>query len=236
MDEFNTVNDVQTDFVDPQTDDTSESVAEETPVESVVEPAPQQSKEDNAKYAEARRQAEAEARAVKMQNDRLLQALNGFGYEGSPEEIADALLAANQGTSVEEVRVEREAREAEEARINALRSETEYYRNIAIKSQMAEDLKQLQTVYPEIKSLNELDPKVFSIMKNGLDVLTAYEVMKAQADRNKKPTPPDIGGVDNSSSQEKDYYSPAEVDKLTSKDYDNPKIMERVRQSMLKWK
>lgn len=235
MDEFNTVNDVEV-GTEALQDDTSESVAEETPVESVVEPAPQQSKEDNAKYAEARRQAEAEARAVKMQNDRLLQALNGFGYEGSPEEIADALLAANQGTSVEEVRVEREAREAEEARINALRSETEYYRNIAIKSQMAEDLKQLQTVYPEIKSLNELDPKVFSIMKNGLDVLTAYEVMKAQADRNKKPTPPDIGGVDNSSSQEKDYYSPAEVDKLTSKDYDNPKIMERVRQSMLKWK
>jgi len=235
MDEFNTVNDVEV-VTEGLQDDASESITEETPVEPVVENAPQQSKEDNASYAAARRQAEAESRAIKMQNDRLVQALQKYGYEGSPEEMADALEAANLGTSVEEVKAEREAREAEDAKLNALKSENEYYRNIAIKSQMAEDLKQLQTVYPEVKSLNELDPKVFAIMKNGLDVLTAYEVLKTQADRNKKPTPPEIGGVDSSSSQEKDFYSPSEVDKLTSKDYDNPKIMERVRNSMLKWK
>jgi len=236
MDEFNTVDDVEV-GTEALQDDASESITEETLAETpVVEAAPQQSKEDNSKYAEARRTAEAEARAVRMQNDRLVQALNSYGYEGSPEEIADALEAASQGTSVEEVKAEREAREAEDSKFNALKSENEYFKSIAIKSQMAEDLKQLQTVYPEVKSLNELDPKVFEIMKNGLDVITAHEIVKAQTDRTKKPTPPEIGGVDNSSSQEKDFYTSAEVDKLTSKDYENPKIMERVRNSMLKWK
>lgn len=34
----------------------------------------------------------------------------------------------------------------------------------------------------------------------------------------------------------KEYYSPEDVDKLTSADYDNPTIMERVRKSMTRWK
>lgn len=34
---------------------------------------------------------------------------------------------------------------------------------------------------------------------------------------------------------EKTFYTPEEVDRLTDKDYDNPVIMQRVRESMLKW-
>lgn len=35
--------------------------------------------------------------------------------------------------------------------------------------------------------------------------------------------------------QEKTYYTPEEVDKLTPKDYNNPAVMRNVRASMLKW-
>lgn len=46
-----------------------------------------------------------------------------------------------------------------------------------------------------------------------------------------------IGSMkNNNSKEEKNYYSPEEVDKLTSKDLDDPKIFERVRESMAKWK
>ena len=53
----------------------------------------------------------------------------------------------------------------------------------------------------------------------------------------KAENPKSMGSVkDTGGSIEKDYYSPADVEKLTDKDLDNPKIFERVRQSMTKWK
>lgn len=42
-------------------------------------------------------------------------------------------------------------------------------------------------------------------------------------------TPTDTKGI-------KDFYTPEDVDRLTAADYKNPKVMERVRESMLKWK
>lgn len=36
--------------------------------------------------------------------------------------------------------------------------------------------------------------------------------------------------------QIKEYYTPEEVDKLSSKDLDNPTILKRVRNSMKRWK
>ena len=43
-----------------------------------------------------------------------------------------------------------------------------------------------------------------------------------------KNTPTDTKGI-------KDYYTPEDVDRLDAADYKNPKVMERVRESMLKW-
>jgi hypothetical protein len=51
-----------------------------------------------------------------------------------------------------------------------------------------------------------------------------------------KTQPASTGSVkDNSGITEKEYYSPEEVDKLTSAQLDNPKIWEAVRKSMTKW-
>lgn len=45
-----------------------------------------------------------------------------------------------------------------------------------------------------------------------------------------------IGSLKNGNSKEdKDYYTPDEVDKLTEKDLEDPKIFEKVRKSMLRW-
>lgn len=41
---------------------------------------------------------------------------------------------------------------------------------------------------------------------------------------------------DSGASNLKEYYSPEDVDKLSDKDYKNPEVMKRVRQSMTKWK
>ena len=239
MENLNTFDDVQTDFVDQSEADTevTSEVTEPTEVEPVEEIAkPQQSAEENSKYAEARRRAEAEARAIKAQNDRLLQALGQYGYEGTPDEVADAILAHTQGISVEEATAQREAEEKARSEKETLLSEMEFYRSKAIEKMMDDDLKTIQSVYPDVKNLKELGNEFFSLLGATKDPLLSYEAVQAKKAKTLKPTPQEIGAVNSSSSKEKDFYTPAEVDKLTSKDYDNPKIMERVRASMLKWK
>ncbi|MCQ2087690.1 MAG: hypothetical protein MJZ37_06450 [Bacilli bacterium] len=48
--------------------------------------------------------------------------------------------------------------------------------------------------------------------------------------------PEKIGSMKNGNTQEeKDFFTPEEVDKLTAEDYDNPQIFEKVRRSMAKW-
>jgi hypothetical protein len=218
----------------------AEEVTEPEPTEPIEEVAkPQQSAEENSKFAEIRRKYESENKKMKAEFDRLLDSLKGYGYEGSPQEIADALYAQNNGVSQEEAKAIREKEESALREKEELQSEIEMYKSLAIQKLMADDLSAIQSVHPEVKDLNELGEEFFSTLKalgEGRDPVLAYEIIKAKKDATTKKAPPEIGGVNQSSQKEKDFYTPAEVDKLTDKDYDNPKIMEAVRRSMSKWK
>ena len=245
MEDFNTVNEVEVGseaLQETEAEATSEvtETAEESSAVEVVEPAkPQQSAEENSKFAEIRRKYESENKKMKAEFDRLLDSLKGYGYEGSPQEIADALYAQNNGVSQEEARAIREKEESALREKEELQSEIEMYKSLAIQKLMADDLVAIQKVHPEVKDLKELGDEFFSTLKalgEGRDPVLAYEIIKAKKDATTKKAPPEIGGVNQSSQKEKDFYTPAEVDKLTDKDYDNPKIMEAVRRSMSKWK
>jgi hypothetical protein len=223
--------------VDAQdTEATTSEVTEEVTTEPVVETAKPQSAEENARFAAARREAESQAKALKAQNDRLMQALGQYGYQGSPEDIADALFAQSQGISVEEATAQRQAAEAENAKYQQLESQLETYRPLAIKALMAEDLAKVQTVNPEVKNLDDLGSDFFALMGALHDPILAYDALQAKKARETKPIPQDIGAVNSSSSKEKDFYTSAEVDRLTDKDMENPRIREVVRKSMFKWK
>jgi hypothetical protein len=222
--------------VDAQdTEATTSEVTEEVTTEPVVETAKPQSAEENARFAAARREAESQAKALKAQNDRLMQALGQYGYQGSPEDIADALFAQSQGISVEEATAQRQAAEAENAKYQQLESQLETYRPLAIKALMAEDLAKVQTVNPEVKNLDDLGSDFFALMGALHDPILAYDALQAKKTRETKPIPQDIGAVNSSSSKEKDFYTSAEIDKLTPADYDrDPKLLEKVRKSIYK--
>jgi chemotaxis protein histidine kinase CheA len=215
------------------TSEVTEVVAENETTEKVEPVAKVQSAEDNAKFAAARRAAEAEKNALKAQNDRLMQALGQYGYQGSPEDIADALFAQSQGISVEEATAQRQAAEAENAKYQQLESQLETYRPLAIKALMAEDLAKVQTVNPEVKNLDDLGGDFFALMGALHDPILAYDALQAKKARETKPIPQDIGAVNSSSSKEKDFYTSAEIDKLTSADYDrDPKLLDKVMKSI----
>lgn len=84
------------------------------------------------------------------------------------------------------------------------------------------------------------------IEDTGLDIRTglkAYVKANKQnvidnftAKEGKAGIPSTGSAKDSGASKLKEYYSPEDVDNLSAKDYDDPEIMKRVRQSMMKWK
>jgi hypothetical protein len=248
METENTLNEVQEAVVESQTTETVQSEAEQ--VESVTETTesqegvakPQQSREENSAIAQARKQFEAEQRAQKAQNDRLLKALGQYGYQGTPEEIADMLTAQSQGITIEQAKAVRQQQEAEDAKFTQLQAENEFFRSIAKSAAMKEDLTTLKSAYPNdakvqsLKDITELGNDFFGFMSALKDPAKAYDALLIMQGRTTKPVPPDIGAVNSSAGKEKDFYTSAEVDKLSKKDLDNPKIMARVMDSMTKWK
>lgn len=244
-------NDVQDSVVENQDVEPYENT-EETGTgenEGVAAPQPSQSEDENAKYAAARRQAEAQARQaeeqarlLEEQNQRLLGALGAYGYEGSPDEIADMLMAQTRGISEEEARAIRQAEEARNAEVRKLQTERDSYKKFAIEKFKNDDLQKLKSTYPDdkeiqgIKAIEDLGQDFGSLLGALGDPILAYDALAVKKQRETKPTPKDIGATNESGSKEKDFYTPEEVDKLTDADYDkNPKLWDTVRKSMLKW-
>lgn len=247
METYNTFDDVQESVVDsPEVEVTSEVTEESTesvkdPVEEVAKP--QQTPEENAKFAEFRRKAEAaerEAYRIKAENERLLGALKGYGYDGSPEEIADLLMAQSTGITQEEAKAQREAEEQRLAQENMSKQELQLYKSMVIEQMKERDLNSIKAAYPDVKAskIEDLGETFIKIFNTGqLSATEAFEAARVLEQRNTKPTPPSMGAVNSKGSGDKDFYTPSEVDKLTEADYDrNPKLMEIVRKSMLKWK
>ena len=205
---------------------TKEETAKEEP------PAKVQGADENAKYAAARREAETKAKALEAQNKRLLDALKGYGYEGSPEEIADNLLAAQKGITPEEAKQQREAEEAKNAEAEKAKGELEFYKKLAIEKLMEDDLRSLQEVYPEVKSFDEMGDEFMSLLTATHDPVLAYEAVKAKEAKTKKTPPPEMGSVGTTAGKEKDFYTSEELDRLTSKDLDDPKIFKIAMKSL----
>jgi len=101
------------------------------------------------------------------------------------------------------------------------------------------DLKMIKDEYPEETAASVWDfgePFLSLIMTGLVDALTAYEAYMAHKKRIRKHEPPFIGGAATSSASDKEFFTPEEVDRLPLSDYDDPVIMRKIRNSMLRWK
>jgi len=103
---------------------------------------------------------------------------------------------------------------------------------------MQEDFEKIKAVYPDVTetSVAQFGPDYCSLVALNYDPITAYEAVRAKIARETKNPPPNIGAVNNTSGEDKDFYTPEEVDKLTRGDFKrNPRLLEVVRRSMTKW-
>lgn len=189
--------------------------------------------ERDAAFARIRREAEQ----AKKQNELLAKTLQQFGFEGAtPEETIDKANAHYLQKPIEEVRAQRleaEKRQQEEAQRQA---QLDYYRMRDAERMMADDLARIQKLDPTVKKLDDLGQDYFKLIEAGIDAEIAFNAVNQKKQRETITPPPEVGKVNSISKAEKDYYSPEEVDKLSEKELEDPKIWERVRKSMTKWK
>lgn len=213
---------------------------------------PRQSPEENHQYARLRRQFEAQLRQEQAQRQQMEQmqrqmvtALNGLGYQGGPEDIADALAAQQQNLTVEQLRAQRQAEQQrarelmrQDPEYLAAKAQAEQYQEMVYRDLYERDVAEINEHFPDakVKSLDELGEDFAAMRAGGVGNLAAYAAIRQAREAAAKPLPPEIGAVNATEAGEKDYYSPEEADRLTSEQLDNPKIMDIVMKSMTKWK
>lgn len=257
---------VSQEVVEPEQPETDIGVQTEGGPEVKEEIAkPQQTPEQNAFYAKARREMEKAQKKAKeleerlsqiaKERERLLQVAKLQGYDGSTvDDIADQMEAAIKDKTVEELRLEREQeRKRREELIKndpeylAVKQKAEALERMLHQKMLDEHLALIKKHDPELQaeSIEDLGETFLNLMRLKMDkgevkdddVIVAYEMAKLEQNFGKKPAPQSPGAVSSTEHPEKEFYTPEEVDRFTREDYRrNPGLFEKVRKSMTKWK
>lgn len=226
---------------EPAEDEAEESSAED---QEAAEPDSEEAEdgrtEADAAFAEMRRAKEAAEReladlkaeqerqaALKAAEDEAIAEMSGY------DDIA-YLLAEASGKSIEEVNADIEA---EKTRV-LLQHDNERLRQELAEVQadktIAEDLAEIQRFDPNVKSLADLPESFIAYRLNAqLSAQQAYFAAMAEKDATEiKPAKP-IGQV-NQAPVEKDYYTEAEVNAMTSEE--KSANWEKIMASLPRWK
>lgn len=163
---------------------------------------PVQDREDNSRFAKVRRDAEAKA-MEKAQGE-------------ADSRLQDYLKSAYADETLKS---------------SQFKTEMEQYKSERREEIFSSDISEIKKKFPDetAKSVKGLGRDFITIMATGLFTATeAYE--KALSKKTAKPK--STGGVTQTVSNRKDYYTSDELDRLTAKDLDNPKVMARALKSL----
>jgi len=189
--------------------------------------------EADARFAEMRRINDAKT----AQLSKYQQAFKKFGFEGeTPEDALDAIDAHYSGKDIATVKAERLAAEQEAHRLKMLEDENSSLRNERNRQIIERDLKEVQKLDPNIKSITDLGQEFMQLKSMGWGTLEAYNAAKAARGTKEITPPPVIGKVNNNTTAKKDFYTSEEADKLSDEELNDPIIMKNVMKSMTKWK
>lgn len=232
----NTVDDVQEGVVDlPEDDSVASGAGEAGQLEQpMAEPEgiadPQESRvqtpEENAAFAAMRRKTELLEQEIAQRDEMLGTFFN------SENPLLEA-KAFQEGKSVEDLQAEliwqqeQAKKDGEIAELRAFKAQSTFER----------DLSAIKKAYPDLtaKSIEDLGDQFVQIMASSrLDPVTAYEVVRAQEERNKITPPPEIGKVNQNSAANKEYYTPEEVKSMSQEEVH--KNWEKIEKSRKKWK
>lgn len=106
---------------------------------------------------------------------------------------------------------------------------------------LSDDLASIQKAYPneEVSDLFSIGDIFMELVSTGkVSAVSAYAAQKAYETMTTKIPPAAIGSIKGSGdAPDKDFYTAEEAKRLSTKDFDkDPRLMDKVRRSMLKWK
>ena len=218
------------DVADPVEETVEENLSEET--QDVADPVEVSAEENNSRTAQDSAFAELRRSNSDLQrrNEQLEEAL-GLFFNDSEDLVAQA-HAYSRGVSVDEVEEEfRQAEELEEATAENEQLRNEIL-NLRAEQLMRDGLREIQSIDPTVKSLEELGGNFAKYIESGLSSTQAYYAVQAERQTNKINKPSAIGRV-NSETVERDYFTSEEVDRMSSEEID--KNWDKVMRSMKKW-
>ena len=178
-------------------------------------------------FARMRREAEAARREAAV----LRAAMERAGITGPPEHVADRVVAMATGKTEAEARAEREAANAERKAVEEVRLLKEELRERYFKDDMA----LLKKAHPEVTAAHpsELGEDFLRLRASGVDPVVAYEAIRLSEESKKTPPPPTPGSMKTGGGAEsRDYFTEEELGRLTDKQLDNPKILEKALKSL----
>ena len=108
------------------------------------------------------------------------------------------------------------------------------YRQGRAEAKMEEDLKRIRKIDPKIRSLDDLGEDYLSLVRSGIDGLAAFLAIKGMKDMAKSPLPPAIGSINAKTNEEGEFFTNSELDSLSGKDLDNPRILQKAIKSLSK--
>ena len=220
--DFETTGVEEQEVAEPAEVEETETSAEEPEVAEPVSEEHQKTEAD-ARFAEMRRaQQEAEKRAADAEAE--LEQLRtqseardaAFARITGRDEDGDiAALAELTGMSEDEVRAEMEAAEESVQKDLKIQQLEQEVMDIRVDKIMQEHLAEVQKIDPTIKSLAELPEEFDDYVRAGLSAKAAYWAVKGEeiAHRSTPPKPP---GRVASGTAEKETYSEAEIDAMSS--------------------
>ena len=181
---------------------------------------------ESQQYQEELNAARAELEELKAQSEARNQAFNRL--TGS-EDGEIAALAEVTGMAEDEIRAEMEAAQEsaqKDLRIDQLEQKLQ---DIEVRNMMQSDLTKIQSVDPSVKSLEDLGEGYVDYIAAGLDPVRAYWAIKAEEGANHRQPPKAMGKVATGTA-EKDYFTDAEIDAMSSE-----QLTKNWKQIMASW-
>ena len=192
----------------------TQEVAEPVP-ETDYSEEPTGKRDADAAFAEMRRQNQQLARDNELMREALLRYFDGE----SAEELSINANAYAEERDPDEYREEWERNQT----LSRLQQENEELQNRLIDAEvdslMREGLREVQSIDPNVKNLDELGESFANYIRAGLSTKEAYYASKALELNEKTFAPSAIGRVADTKA-ERDYYTSEELDHLTDEEMD----------------
>ena len=154
-------------------------------------------------------------------------------------EPATRTQTARENSGFRKMRLENERykRELDELRAqmseySKLKAQSERYLGELVRGRMEADLESIRKMDPTVSSLESLGDDFLRLVENGIDAAVAFAAVRRATEGKAIPKPPATGAVKRGESAKTRYYSSKELDRLTAKDLENPKVFKKALESL----